>query len=131
MHICKIMSVEFKTVNQRPNRTGFYRFEFGSVRLRFLESSSGSVRFDCISKRSVRVRFGSTVFSKNQFGFGSVRLHFQNISSDSVRFDSAQILCIHNRIKASKIHCVCASETESNRVLPVRVRFGSASFSGI
>ena len=83
---------------QRPNRTGFYRFEFGSVRLRFLESSSGSVRFDCISKRSVRVRFGSTVFSKNQFGFGSVRVHFQNISSDSIRFDSAQILCIYNRI---------------------------------
>jgi hypothetical protein len=45
--------------NQRPNRTGFYRFEFGSVRLRFLESSSGSVRFGCISKTPVRVRFGS------------------------------------------------------------------------
>ena len=86
--------------NQRPNRTGFYRFEFGSVRLRFLESSSGSVRFDCISKRSVRVRFGSTAFPKDMFGFGSVRLHFQKICSGSVRFE-------------------CISKTS------VRIRFGS------
>ena len=43
--------------HQRPNRTGFYWFKFGSVRLDFWKISSGSGRFDSIFEKSVRVRF--------------------------------------------------------------------------
>jgi hypothetical protein len=53
------------------------KFEFGSVRIHFLKASSGSVRFECISEKSVRVRFGSTAFSKSRFEFGSV--HFRSL----------------------------------------------------
>ncbi len=36
-------------------------------------SGSSSVRFDFIFEKPVRVRFGSTDFSKSRFKFGSVR----------------------------------------------------------
>ncbi len=85
---------EFGSVRFEPNRTVIIRL--GSVRfrsllgdslinhlssifptfIRFSKISSGSVRFGFIFRESVRVRFGSASFLKNQFGFGSVRLHF-------------------------------------------------------
>ena len=78
-------------LHQRPNRTEFYRFEFGSVRLRFLESSSGSVRFGFIFGEPIRVRFGSSAFLKIRFEFGSVRFEPNRtviIRLGSVRFRS-------------------------------------------
>ncbi len=42
----------------------------------FLKAGSSSVRFDFIFEKSVRVRFGSTRFSKSRFEFGSVRFVF-------------------------------------------------------
>jgi hypothetical protein len=59
--------------SQSPKRTALLRFEFGSVRLVILKVGSGSVRFDRVFKKSIRVRFGSTAFSKWRFGFGSDR----------------------------------------------------------
>ncbi len=73
---------------QRANRTDFFWFEFGSVRLFFLKAGSSSVRFDFIFEKPVRVRFGSIEFSKNRFEFGSDR-HKPN-RTVSVRFGSVR-----------------------------------------
>jgi hypothetical protein len=110
-------------MDQRANRTDFFwfefgsvrfvffskrRFEFGSVRLHFWNTGSGSVRFDWIFKKLVRVRFGSVRFRSllliftHFFKISSIR--FDWISKKSVRFDF-----IFGK--------------------PVRVRFGLTKFS--
>ena len=58
---------------------------FGSVRRHFSRNGSGSVRFDCVFKKTVQVRFGSTAFSKKWFEFGSDRLEPNR--TVSVRFE--------------------------------------------
>ena len=52
------------------NRLFLDRVRFGSFF--FLKAGSSSVRFECIFKKSVRVRFGSSTFPKNRFEFGSI-----------------------------------------------------------
>ena len=66
----------------------FLNSEIGKTRTESRLTSSGSARFDRVFQKPVRVRFGSTEFSKSLFGFGSVRVSFQNIGSSSVRFES-------------------------------------------
>jgi len=83
--------------HQSPNRTDFCWFEFGSVRLHFLKFGSGSVRFELVFWEPVRVRFGSSFFSKTRFEFGSVRLYPLIYSSGSVRFDLVYILSTVNK----------------------------------
>jgi len=68
-----ILCLDFVDLSQRANRTDFFWFEFGSVRLFFLKAGLSSVRFDFIFEKPVRVRFGSSEFSKSRFEFGSVR----------------------------------------------------------
>jgi len=47
---------------------------FGSVRYHFSKNGSSSVRFDCVFKKVVRVRFGSIRTEPNRFS--SVRVRF-------------------------------------------------------
>jgi hypothetical protein len=61
------------------------RFGFGSVRIHFSRVGSGSVRFECIFKKSVRVRFGSSTFPKIRFGLNCTSIpisirYFSNLS---------------------------------------------------
>ena len=72
--------------------TLFFKKRLSSFQFDYiLKSSSGSVRFDSIFQKSVRVRFGSTPFFKNRFEFGSDRLEPNRtviVRFGSVRFRS-------------------------------------------
>jgi hypothetical protein len=57
------------------------QFGLGSVRIDFWKSCSGSVRFDFIFRKAVRVRFGSAAFWKS----GSSSVRFDLVFSKSVR----------------------------------------------
>ena len=81
----------------------FLNSEMGKTRIESRSTDSGSARFDRVFQKPVRVRFGSTEFSKSLFGFGSVR------------FDSAFKISVRVRFGLSR--------TEPNRYSSVRVRF--------
>jgi hypothetical protein len=80
----------------------------------FLKISS--TQFDFSFEKLVRVRFGSSEFSKSRFEFGSVRLHLVRVRFGSSEFSKSRFEFGSDRF-------------EPNRT--VLVRFGSVRFRAL